>query len=378
MRTLTFGILGALMFFGTIPAMALETATINVKCSSKTKLQSSIDKAKAGSVTTIWVTGTCMANLEIPHGKTIILAGQSGATIRAANGSEPVVRSLGNTTIESMNIDNPAGTAYTLVTAQTGGYLRIAGSKLDAPNTEYMATFDGGSAGTIVNSRLTGGTTGSIDMWERAFVRIDGRPDDIPGPDQYTTTITSSREARDGLIGCGLGSALTIVVKTSGNQNGAVLLKDSHSGLQLGVQCAAYLNNKTGNPDNLMISGMSQFGIRANHSTLSLKAVSIKNNGGSGLDALLSQVDIGSSSFSGNGSADIISGVGNSVMINNWDGTTAMPDAFDSDELWCWPRDSTDTEANTGRITILDGALEIPAGKSLDTLRNLSGCAYVE
>ncbi|MCA3562523.1 MAG: hypothetical protein IOC82_16015 [Aestuariivirga sp.] len=380
MKWFILGSAGVLMALTAGQALAVDRPTVNVACSAKKKLQAAIDKAKAGSETTINVTGNCVENLEIPAGKTIYLVGKSGATITAANGAWDTVNSIGRTNIYSMNIVNPSGTADVLVSVEKGGVLEIFGSTLSAPQANYVFGVWQGSTGRLSNSRLTGGTQGGINIWERGLLRIEGRPDRISGPDGATTTITSSRTAQDGVVSCGVGSSLWIDVRKNASTAGQVLIKDSYRGLDLSSGCSAYLDNKTGDANNLKISGMSNRGVGANHSMLVLRTAAITGNGGTGIDAVLSNVEIGGgSSLSGNSSADIISGPGNTFMIQGWDGPNAIPDAFNAGdgELWCWPNSEASAD-NAGKITIVNNGVQVPAGKTIGDLGVDDRCTFVE
>jgi hypothetical protein len=346
-------------------ALALETSTASVKCSSSVKLQDKIDGVKAGTIATFNVTGTCNENLVIPKGKTIIIAGSSGAKITPAKTSVEALISNGDTTISGMTIENKSGTASTLVLADRGGYLEIIASTLSAPKSEYVAAFYNGSAGRISNSRVTGGTGGGIDLWDSSSLKIFGHPDDASGPDGFKTTI-SSPTGPDGAIGCGLDSSVFVRAHQSGSKSGAILLNDSMVGLSGGHQCVAYLSNKTGKADNFKITGMEGPGISLSGSTLTLRGVKVTGNGGGGLELRQTNAEIRTaSSLSSNADGDVNAGPGSNVFVNGWDGKNSMSDAFNKETLKCW----------TGGIINIDGdALSLPSGKTMTDLLSKNPC----
>jgi hypothetical protein len=349
------------------PAGAVETSTTSVRCSSVVKLQDRIDRVRAGTVATFNVSGTCNENLVISHGKTVIIKGSSGAKITPRDPAASAITSEGNATIENMVIENANGSAYDLVNVTEGGFLKIAASTLTAPNTEYIVAISDNSSSVISNSRLTGGSVGGVDMWKSGVLEVFGHPGQTPGPDGAKTVISSPNDSGDGVIGCGLGSTLHIVAQKSGTQSGAVLIKDGRIGINAGVNCTVYLNNKTSDPENLKITNTGDRAIVINHSTMKIKSASITGNKGDGIESTQSTIAIGgSSSISGNlGERDIAAGPGSNIFINGWDGKSSLTDAFDQETLQCW---------YDGKIFIDENALNIPAGSTFDALREINPC----
>jgi hypothetical protein len=372
MRKTATAIIGLLAVVGTSPALAQETSITKVNCSSKVKLQSRLNAAKAGAVNTFLVTGTCNENLIIQQGKNIVIIGSGGAKITPANNALPAVLVNGSGEIRSMRIENPAGTADSLVTVQRGGYLAVAGSDFYAPKVESVVGIWLASSAEIVNSRIVGGSYSGIEVFDSSSVKVEGTPTAIDGPAGKKVLINSP-DGEDGAVFCGMASAVNLRSSKVGTGLGAIEISNSKVGLTANRGCALQLKNYTGDRENLKISGMTRGGIGVDQGTLLLVGVSITGSGDLGLGVRATDVTIEDTLFSGNKNADIVSGYGADVMINGGSGGNDFPDAFDKNTLQCWP----DGSDSNGEIGILSGAVTIPAGKTIGDLHDRN-CAWVQ
>ena len=336
-----------------------------VACSSKVRLQTAIDSAPAGAVTTLNVTGTCTENIVVPQGKTIIVIGSLAKTkIIPKDISLPAVSSYGDITLQNVVVQNAAGVADSLVEAYRGGVLQLAGSSLSAPKVDSVVGIWDHATGTIINSRISGGASDAVDTANGGSLWLGANPAQAAGPDGAKTTIS-------GGLFCGPGSNLHLRVKSANGKDGAVAITGGQWAAIGANQCDMNIQNRTSSVNNLTITSDSGPGINLNQSTLQLEAAKVFNNKDTGISALQSSAMIAGSTFSGNVNGDLNSGPGASIMIPGWAAKNNMPDAFTKENvLTCWPGDGE-------HIVVMTGGLTIPSGQTMEAFRANNPCVTV-
>ena len=347
-------------------AFALEARPVSITCSPSTKIQSSIDAALPSEATTITVSGTCRENISIPAGKIITIIGANGtAKITAANAAQPAVTSYGTTTVQSMTVQNLSGTAEAVMMADRGGYLQVVGSKVSGPSVGSAVGIWRNSAGVISNSKITGGTTAAIELWDGSQLVVAGNPWDARGPDGFKTVVSSNGAWA---VGCGIGSSLTMRATTAGSSAGSIEINNSLVGI-FGHECSAQLENATNSATNFTISGMPAGGsaIRGQKSSINIKKLNIVNNAGVGIDVQQSSVQVDGSSISGNAEGDILSGYRSSILFTGWYNKNTMPQAFSMNTMKCYPTNKAD-------IFIESSAIAVPAGKTMGDIATNNSC----
>ena len=335
MHTRSVKLLGAVFVILTFAgdASAQLVSTTNLTCSSTRRLQTAINNVPAGTVGTIVVSGTCNENVVVPHGKTIIIRGaNASATISAANGSLPAVKSNGDTTLQGIRVTNAAGASEALVIADRAGFLNIIGSSLAAPNVEIVAAIYGQSGGRIANSRIIGGSYAAVEAWDGSGVVILGHPAESAGPDGFRTVLSSPNSVA---VSCGIGSSLAIRTYAVGANSGSVALTNSNTGIATNA-CGARINNTTASASNISLSGNVGVAMHLGASQFTVNNITVSANN-DGINAFSSSVQLERTTFSGNTSGDLTSQAGSTIFLTSWSGApNSFPNIGTGQNLRCW------------------------------------------
>jgi hypothetical protein len=368
-------VLASITFTLGFAADAHAAATVNVACSATKKIQTAINGAAAGSVTTINVTGTCNENLNIPQGKTVIIKGTSASTpavLRQKDITLPAVLTRGDATLQNFLVQTTGGTADALIQAEGGGIIQLIGDGVTGGTSidSIVGIWDN-STGFIFNTDVTGGASDAIDISNLGSLVLGSNPSAAQGPSGLQSNIANS-------VFCGPGSSLFLRVKGSGTGAGKLTITGGNQGVATN-QCSVTIWNKTASVDNLIITGTNGPGIALNKSTLSLQNAKITGSGGPGIDALASSATILTSSFIGNGTGDgnleLKAGPGSMLYVQGWAGLNDIPSAFTGQAVECWPYPANGgTSATSGQVVIETSAISVPSGSLPTDLTTNNTC----
>lgn len=286
-------------------ALSSVAGAVVVTCPSQ-KLQSAINTAPAGGLTTITFTGTCSENLVVPYGKSVVLVGgASSATIAPKNLSEPVINSKGSTEVR-LAIVTSAGTSSNLIEAREGGKIAIVASTLRSNSANALVKLVGNAYGSIVNSELNGGTGASVEVSEGSTVVAEGNSGATlhrnNGKKLIVTTVAPAV-----LFDC---STSTLHVNVVGS--GSAKLSGGGAAI-IPSQCRIGIYNGASPSSNIELSNFSGSALGGSMSTYDIQGLTIKDSE-YGILADMTSLQIGSAIFSNNKSGDIW--VGRASVVN--------------------------------------------------------------
>lgn len=274
------------------------TLSIDVDCGNGGTIQSAINNVVGGVVGTINVRGACSENLVLLRGKTIRIVGSDGASLSAADGSLPTIKSNGDLTIRNLSIRNMAGAADTLVTV-SAGELNIFASQLLAPNVNWVLGVWNNTYANVVNSDIQGGNYSAVEVFLGGSARLSGNPKSPQGPTGYQTTIASDAYRA---VWCQAGN---IVADTQAADGASGKLQITGKGVGLGgTSCTFVVNNSTADRANLKLQALEGSALFLDKSTLDLSGATISDSE-FGLNTIMSSATVRNSIFLANTIEDI-------------------------------------------------------------------------
>lgn len=340
------------------PVHAVQSASVTVNC-AKAKLQTAIDAALPGVPTTIQVSGTCIEQIEVPAGKSIVLRGNGKAELKPPSDKtdQPVLLNKGDLQLEQMKITNTAATSDVVLSANSSS-LVILGSTITGGNAEVTLEITNASSGRIFNTVVNGGAGEAVGVYNGSTVEIFGRPSVMPHFDSsvgYKSVISNNSSGMSALS-CGDGSNLTI--KTDGT--GKVKVSNT-AGTSIGVNLCSFRARNNAGARGIDVSGKAN-AIFASLSDLLLLAVNLSSQTGYGLSGTEARFTMSGSAISKSGSGDVWLDGRSSIKFNGWYGATSLPAAFAAgyESLSC---------SDESRIFASEGDLTLSGGKSLADLQ---------
>jgi hypothetical protein len=298
------------------------SVTRSVNCDSGDTIQAVIDGVVGGTVATINVTGNCLENVIVPLGKEVELLGGANAAITANDATKPALLVKGSAIVQQFTVTS-AGTPYGAMEVSRGGYLRLTGSTVSAPQTLGVVGSENSHV-YIFNSRISGGVFGEegTTLWMSARTNQPAHP-----IDGAKLTVSNPRGPA---VNCVDNGFLMVQTQNDPGGPGSVLIQNSLGGVSSG--CSTVLaNNSTNDLSKFVITGLTsgdgqpaaiETGLG---SALQIYSVSVTNNATDGL-RVNGNARVSGSLFQNNSGVDLDVAAGGFVSFDG--NQSSLADAF--------------------------------------------------